>query len=142
MSKETELKVKRQESLKFLQKLSQNYGSENDSHEYIKKCVTTLLDNQKESIAEMEKYVKSLADDERTLEEKIKRKNLEIERANKRLKSMSSVKPAFVEELERNEKELERLYTVYLEKFRNLDWLEHEVDKYNDIEYQRKEMEK
>jgi clusterin-associated protein 1 len=87
----------------------------------------------------MEKYVKSLADDERTLEEKIKRKSLEIERANKRLKSMSSVKPAFVEELERNEKELERLYVVYLEKFRNLDWLEHEVDKYNDLEYQRKE---
>jgi hypothetical protein len=45
LTKEDELKIKRQESLKFIQKLSQNYGSENDSHEYIKKCVTSLLDN-------------------------------------------------------------------------------------------------
>lgn len=35
------------------------------------------------------------------------------------------MKPAYMEEYERFEAELERVYTVYVEKFRNLDYLEH-----------------
>ena len=83
----------------------------------------------------MENYVKSLSDDERTLEEKIARKNLEIERANKRLKGLAGVKPAFMEEIERLEGDLEKFYAIYYDKFRNLDYLENLVDKYNDIEF-------
>ena len=90
----------------------------------------------------MERYVKNLTDDERSLEEKIKRKNLEIERATKRLKDLSNIKPAYMEEIERLEKELERLYQVYLDKYRNLDYLENLVDQYNDIEFERKEAER
>ena len=141
LSKEEQLKQKRSDALTFINKLSQNYNS-GDEHTYIKECVEKLINHQKEGLEAMEKYVKSLTDDERTLEEKIKRKNLEIERATKRLKSLSNIKPAFVEEIERNEKELEKLYSIYLDKFRNLDYLEHQVDKYNDIEFQKKEAER
>ena len=42
-----------------------------------------------------------------------------------------------MEEYEKLELELEKLYAVYVERFRNLDYLEHELD-----QYQAKEMER
>lgn len=54
-----------------------------------------------------------------------------MERAEKRLKALTNVKPAYMEEYERLERDMEKLYAVYLDKFRNLEYLEHELDKYN-----------
>jgi len=50
--------------------------------------------------------------DERNLESKIKKKQEELERTEKRLKSLESVKPQFMEEAEKLEKELQRYYEV------------------------------
>lgn len=58
----------------------------------------------------------------------IKKKTAELERNEKRLKSMQSVRPAFMDEYEKLEKELVEEYEIYLERFRNLDFLEHELD--------------
>ena len=69
--------------------------------------------------------------DEKTLEEKIKKRQLDLERVEKRMVNLINVKPAYMDEYLRLEKELERLYTIYLEKFRNLDYLEHQIDRYN-----------
>ena len=44
---------------------------------------------------------------------------------------MTSVKPAYQEEYDRLEYELEKLYQIYVEKFRNLDYLEHQLDIWN-----------
>lgn len=79
----------------------------------------------------MKKYVQNAEKDEKTLEEKIKKKKLDLERAETRLKTLTNVKPAFMEEYDRQERELEKLYNEYLEKFRNLDYLEHQLDIYN-----------
>jgi len=42
--------------------------------------------------------------------------------------------------MERLEKEIEKIYAIYLEKFRNLDYLEHKVDMYNELEKEKTEM--
>jgi hypothetical protein len=42
-------------------------------------------------------------------------------------------RPAFMDEYEKLEGELAEEYEVYLEKFRNLDYLEHELDLYNRV---------
>lgn len=42
-----------------------------------------------------------------------------------------------MEEAEKLEKELQRYYDVYMEKHRNLDYLEHELDKYRRNEEER-----
>lgn len=42
-----------------------------------------------------------------------------------------------MDEYERLEAELERLYQVYVEKYRNLDYLEHQLDEYNRIEEEK-----
>ena len=139
LGKEDALKDKRKDALRFIEKLSKNHSGE--EHTYIKECVEKLINQQKESVEAMESYVKNLREDERTLEEKIKRKNLDIERANKRLKGMS-VKPAYMEDMEARERELEKLYAIYLDKFRNLDHLNHLVDVYNVKENEKREIEK
>jgi hypothetical protein len=50
------------------------------------------------------------------------------------------VRPQFMEEAEKLEKELQRYYDVYMEKHRNLDYLEHELDKYRRNEEERMEV--
>ena len=47
------------------------------------------------------------------------------------MKGIENVKPEYQEEYERLEAELERFYSVYVEKFTNIDYLEHELDMYN-----------
>lgn len=79
----------------------------------------------------MKSYVSNLEKDEKTLEEKIKKRQLDLERVEKRMVNLINVKPAYMDEYLRLEKELERLYSIYLEKFRNLDYLEHQMDRYN-----------
>lgn len=68
------------------------------------------------------------------MDDKIKKRNLEVDRAEKRLKLLTSTKPAYMEEYERLENDLEKIYEVYIEKFRNLDYLEHQLDLFNKLE--------
>jgi len=82
----------------------------------------------------MEKYVSHLEKDQRTLDEKIRKKNIEVERSEKRLKLLTNMKPAYMDEYERLESELEKIYEIFIEKFRNLDYLEHQLDIYNKLE--------
>ena len=49
-------------------------------------------------------------------------------------------RPAFMDEYEKLEKELQKLYSVYLERFRNLDYLEHELETYNRQEQDKMEV--
>jgi len=62
------------------------------------------------------------------------KKRTELERHEKRLKSLESVRPAFMDEYEKLEVDLKREYEVYLEKFRNLDYLEHRLSEMNAAE--------
>jgi clusterin-associated protein 1 len=133
LQKEGELKQHREKALSFLDNISRNFES-NSEQQYIEKCVREIIQQQDENIDEMARYVQNLERDQRTLEEKIKKRTLEVERAEKRLKLLTSTKPAYMEEYERLEHELEKIYEVYIEKFRNLDYLEHQLDIYTKLE--------
>lgn len=75
-----------------------------------------------------------LTNDQTTLEGKIDNKKAQLERQNKRLKSLQAVRPAFMEEFEKFEAELHQHFVVYLEQYRNLEYLESLLAKYNKIE--------
>ena len=81
----------------------------------------------REHCSSLEDQAAGLAEDEAELDTKIKKKQQDLERGEKRLKSLKAVRPAFMDEYERLETQLEQLYSVYLERFRNLDYLEHEL---------------
>jgi len=56
---------------------------------------------------------------------------MDVERAEKRLVLMKNVKPGYMEEYESYENEMQRLYIIFVEKYKNLDYLENMLDKIN-----------
>jgi len=135
LEKEGELRENREGALQFLENLT-NVQSDNEQV-YIEKKVREIIQQQTENIKEMHNVVSNLEKDEKVLDEKIKRQSQALEREEKRLKSMTNVKPAYMDEYERLEQELERYYSIYLEKFRNLDYLEHQMDLYHQAEEEK-----
>ena len=81
--------------------------------------------------------LENLASDEANLEVKIEKKKQELERNQKRLRSLANVRPAFMDEYERLEAELSRQYEGYVEKHCNLAHLEHQLDEYHKAERDR-----
>lgn len=67
------------------------------------------MKQQEESTREMAKYVANMESEQKTLEEKLKKKSAELERNEKRYRNLITVKPAFMEEYERLEQELAQL---------------------------------
>ena len=87
----------------------------------------------------MQEMVNQLKTSEKQLESKIERRGAELERAKKRLAGISSVRPEHLDEYEKLEQELEKFYSLYIDKFRNLDYLEHQLDEYNVREQNKRE---
>ena len=65
--------------------------------------------------------------DERDLAEKIRKRIQDLEQSQKRLKILKNVRPAFMDEYEKLEMELQDHYNFYLEWFRNLRYLQKEL---------------
>ena len=124
LGKENVLRNARTKALEFLDSITKNLSS-NSEQEYIEKCIRDLMGNQDEQIKEMQDMVEQLQQSEKQLESKIERRGAELERAKKRLAGISSVRPEHMDEYEKLEQELERFYMIYIEKFKNLDFLEH-----------------
>lgn len=72
----------------------------------------------------------NVASDEANLEAKIEKKRNELERNNKRLQTLQSVRPAYMDEYEKLEEDLQKLYETYVLKFRNLAYLESQLEEY------------
>eukprot|EP00069_Balaena_mysticetus_P020152 bmy_02773T0 len=79
----------------------------------------------------------NVASDEANLEAKIDKRKLELERNRKRLQTLQSVRPAFMDEYEKTEDELQKHYDIYLEKFRNLAYLEQQLEDHHRMEQER-----
>ena len=75
--------------------------------------------------------------DEKNLDEKIEKKKADLERNRKRLGTLRDVRPAYMDDYEQYEKELEVLYQEYLIKFRIQAYLEQQLDDYNQIEQEK-----
>ena len=98
--------------------------------EVIEKILSSMIANVIESIESMKAECQSLSADEVNLEAKIEKKKAELERTKKRLESMAHVKPQFMAEYEKLEQDLQALYSVYVGRYRNMEYLEHELDKF------------
>ena len=49
-------------------------------------------------------------------------------------------RPAFMDEYEKIEEDLQKQYETYVEKFRNLSFLEHQLEDYHRLEQERFEV--
>ncbi|RMC17858.1 hypothetical protein DUI87_05526 [Hirundo rustica rustica] len=96
----------------------------NEAEKVMKIAISSVL----EEVQKTKDMLNNVALDEASLEAKIEKRKLELERSQKRLQTLQSVRPAFMDEYEKIEKQLEKQYSTYLEKFRNLTYLEQLLD--------------
>ncbi|KAE8887891.1 hypothetical protein PF005_g8430 [Phytophthora fragariae] len=135
---ETELDVRdaRQQAIRFLDALSTNH--ENSSEQkFLERSIQDILVNLQDNVELTERQVVELDAEEKALAAKIKKAQADLERSEKRVKSLQHVRPAFMDEYEKLEKELERQYVIYCERFRNLDYLQRELDLHNSREMKK-----
>eukprot|EP00601_Ochromonadales_sp_CCMP2298_P027517 CAMPEP_0173282396 /NCGR_PEP_ID=MMETSP1143-20121109/6789_1 /TAXON_ID=483371 /ORGANISM="non described non described, Strain CCMP2298" /LENGTH=418 /DNA_ID=CAMNT_0014219947 /DNA_START=166 /DNA_END=1422 /DNA_ORIENTATION=- len=136
MENEADDRVERARALRFLD-LAASTSEGPREQQYIERSIRDVIDSTKQGLEDSRKECEELEADERNLESKILKKSEELERTEKRLKSLENVRPQFMEEAEKLEKELQRYYEVYMDKHRNLDYLEFELDKYKRSEEER-----
>jgi len=136
LQKEGDVRSDRDRALRFLDGMSRNLGS-NSENEVVERAVSQLLGSHSANLEQLKQTSEELQRDEKSLEKNIKKKQQELDRSKKRLSSLVSVRPAFMDEYEQLEQELERYYEQYVGRFRNLDYLEHEVDSLNREEKER-----
>ena len=107
--------------------------------EHVANEMRTQIATVSESVTTVERQIADIASDESNLEAKIEKKRADLERNQQRLKSLTTVRPAFMDEYEQIEIELREHYTEYLEKYRNMVYLEHQLDKHTAAEQQEAE---
>ncbi|GJQ72252.1 hypothetical protein Trydic_g3343 [Trypoxylus dichotomus] len=91
-----------------------------DVEEGIKKAIESI----KQEIADTKQLIDNVSATEASLDAKIERRKVEIDRYEKRLQTLKKVRPAFLEEFTALELELERLFTQYSSRLRCLNQLE------------------
>lgn len=138
LQKEAANSEDRDKALRFLDGMSRNLGGNTES-EAVERAISTLLGNHSANLEQLKTMLDELQRDEKGLEQKIRKKKQELDRGRKRLGSLASVRPAFMDEYEQLEQELERYYEQYVGRFRNLDYLEYEIDVLNREEKERME---
>ncbi|XP_056270762.1 clusterin-associated protein 1 homolog [Pseudoliparis swirei] len=90
-----------------------------------------------ERVEKTKDMLSNVVSDEASLDAKIEKKKQEQERNRKRLQTLQSVRPAFMDEYEKIEEDLQKQYEIFVEKFRNLCYLESQLDEYHRVEQER-----
>lgn len=138
LGQEEELREARKKALLFLDAISSNLDSRAE-HTHMEQSIRDAIASVQENVKALERQCEEMKADKKSLESKIKKKKAELERGEKRLRSIEVLRPHFMDEYEALEQELSAEYEVYLERFRNLDFLEHELDKHNTAEKEKLE---
>ncbi|KAJ8364151.1 hypothetical protein SKAU_G00129820 [Synaphobranchus kaupii] len=105
----------------------------NETEKALRAAIKDVLEN----VQRTTDMLNNVSLDESNLEAKIEKKKQELERNQKRLQTLQSVRPAFMDEYEKIEEDLQRQYEIYVEKFRNLSFLEQQLDDYHRLEQER-----
>ncbi|XP_030195606.1 clusterin-associated protein 1 homolog isoform X3 [Gadus morhua] len=103
------------------------------------KALRAAIKEVQGSVENSKEMLGNVASDEVSLEGKIEKKRQDLERNRKRLQTLQSVRPSFMDEYDRMEVDLQKLYETYVEKFRNLSFLEAQLDDYHRLEQDRLE---
>ena len=100
--------------------------------EEIERAVQNSIQSVKENITNLDIQLDELEKDKTNLESKIER--AELERSEKRLSTLQSVRPAYMDEYEQLQAKMQDLYTKYLERHRNLEYLESQLELHRSTE--------
>jgi len=91
----------------------------------------------KDSISSTKSLIENVSATESSLDAKIEKKEAELERNQKRLQTLKKVRPAFLEEFEKLEIELQELYQEYITRTRCIAYLEQQQEEATVAEQER-----
>jgi clusterin-associated protein 1 len=120
-----------------LREARQRAISRNSEMEDIEKKIKMSIQEAEDTKANKERMMQELEVDEKALKKKMEKKSAELERTKNRFKSLQTVRPAFMDEYEKLEDELQDLFRDYLERYRNLDYIESQLEAFNKEERAR-----
>jgi clusterin-associated protein 1 len=89
-----------------------------------------LVNQARDNVERLTQEWKKMESDKKELEEQIKKKTIDLERNEKRLESLKTARPTFMNEFESLEMELHTQYELFMERFRNVHYLKKEIEKY------------
>ena len=110
-----------------------------DLNATVESSIDNVLQTTKSKVERLDKQCKLFLSNQRGMEEKIVRKTQNIELASKRLEGLKHVRPAYMDEYEKLEKELEGEYDRYVVRLRNVDYLKSELSTFKDLADSRSE---
>lgn len=110
----------------FIQAVNSN-DEKSSELDTIEDRLRTLLQGVKDEFAALEEEVAHLGADKNDILAGIKRKKETIARNKRRLESLQSARPAFIDEFETLEIELQKHYELYMERYRNVHYLKYEL---------------
>jgi clusterin-associated protein 1 len=102
--------------------------------DYLQRQLHEMVSQVTEQTEQMRGMLANLEADEANLQQKIDKRKQELDRHQKRLASLQTVRPAFMDEYERLEGELSVQYSMYVQAWRNLSYLESELDAIHALE--------
>jgi len=105
----------------------------------VEKGVLSAVDGAATRLETLTRELDRLNSDEDALNAKIKQRKHELERQSKRLMSVQTIRPAFMDEYEMHEQELQDLFKVYFQHYRNVDYFEKELQKQSEVQKKKKE---
>merc|ERR1719473_2100760 len=97
----------------------------------LQRQLNQMIDQVDAQTEELHKMVGNLNSEELNLQQRIDKKKGELDRHEKRFQSLKAVRPAFMDEYERLEVDLSAQYSMYVQAWRNLSYLESELDEIN-----------
>jgi len=96
--------------------------------DYLQRQLHEMVGQVTDQTDQLRGMLSNLEADEANLQQKIDKKKAELDRHQKRLQSLQTVRPAFMDEYERLESELSGQYSLYVQSWRNMSYLEAELD--------------
>lgn len=126
----------KEETLKFLDAASTGFD-DCPEIKHVESTLKQILEKKQCDVADMEQECKVMESDKSDIIEDIKRKTLDFERNKKRLESIQNARPAFMDEYEQLEIELQKHYELYMERYRNVHYLKKEMEKFQKEEEEK-----
>ena len=130
LRRDEELRPIRANAIRFLDSLSGSLDSRSETA-FLERSIRDAIASARENLVSLERQLQEATEDERALEAKVAKRSSELERSQKRLESLLNVRPAFMDEYERLERELAEEHEQYVLRYRNLDYLQHELEMYD-----------
>lgn len=126
LKNESEDRRERAKALQFLNSVSDGGGGTAEQ-DHLESSIARLVDGANAAVERLDKQCKIMISNQRGIQEKIRKKTIDIERTTKRLESLRHIRPAYMDEYEQLEEELQVEYESYVVRLRNVDYLEGEL---------------